>query len=125
MAAPDERLRLPGNVLHHRVVERPLVTADVDDVPEPAGRDHSGDSTLVLEHGIRGHGRAVEDTGDVAGREAGDIAELGETGDHRLLRLRRGGGNFVHVDAAGLGVVEHEVRERPADVNADNAHGSP
>ena len=123
VAASHERPSLPGDVLQHRVVERPLVPADVDDVTEAARGDHSGDRALVLEYGVRGYGRTVEDPRHFARREAGRSAELGETGDHRLLRLRRSGGNLVDVDTAGLCVVEQEVRERSTDVNTDNAHG--
>ena len=122
VAAPDERPRLPRDVLHHRVVQRPLVPADVDDVPEAARRDHPREGALVLEHGVRRHGRAVEDAGHVRRREAGVGAELGEAADHRLLRLGRRGGHLVDVHGARLRVVEHEVRERASDVDADDAH---
>ena len=95
---------------------------DVDDVPEATRRDHPGDRALVLEDGVRGDGRAVEDAGDVGRREAGVRAELGEATDHRPFGLVGSGRHLVDVDRAGLGVVEHEVGEGATDVDADNAH---
>ena len=69
VAALDERPGLPGNVLHDRVVLRPLVAADVNDVAEALCRQHSGLGAAVLEHRVRGDGRSVEDGVDVGRRD--------------------------------------------------------
>ena len=120
--ALHERPRLPGDVLHDRVVLRPLVAADVDDVAEPFRRQHPRLGPAVLEHRVRRDGRAVEDGVDLCRLDARVAAEVDEAGDHRPPGIVGRGADLVHVNGTRLRVVEHEVGEGAADVDPDNPH---
>ncbi len=119
-----ERARLPGNVLHDRVVLRPLMTSDVHDVSEALGRHEPALRPAVLEHGVRGHGGSMEDATDVGRLDSRLATDLPQPVDERATGIVRCRTNLVDVHGAGLRVVEHEVRERAADVDADDAHAT-
>ena len=59
---------LPGDLLLDRVILRLLMQADVDDVAIALGGHHADDRAIVLQHGIGGIGRAVQDMIDVLPR---------------------------------------------------------
>ena len=57
-AARDERRRLaPEGVVHVRDPQ----AAQLEHVAEPCGRDQGRHGAAALEHGVRGHGRPVDD----------------------------------------------------------------
>lgn len=80
---------------------------------EPVGRDERRLRALALEERIRRHRRPVRESLQVAGADG-----MGRR-EHRLLLARRGR-DLRRRDAAVLD--EDGVRERPADVDAENAH---
>ena len=122
MAALDQRPVLPGDVLHDRVVLRPLVAADMQDVAIAAGRDHAGDGAVVLEDGVGGDGGAVEHRVDRLARNAVLVAKRHQAGDDAARGIVRGRGHLVDGRLAGLGVGIDQVRESAADVDADQPH---
>src|SRR3979490_1983495 len=69
------RPAVPRDVLHDRVVLRPLVAADMQDVAIATGGDHAGDGAVVLEDGIGGDGGAVEHHVDRLARDAVLVAK--------------------------------------------------
>ena len=83
MAPLDERPRLPGDVLHDRVVLRALVAADVDDVAKAARRHEPGHRAVVLEHRVGRDRRSVEDGVDLGRPEPTALAELRQAGRGR------------------------------------------
>ena len=122
MAALDQRPVLPGDVLHDRVVLRPLVAADMQDVAIAAGRDHAGDGAVVLEDGVGGDGGAVEHHVDGLARNPVLVAKRHQARDHAARRIVRGCGHLVDSRLAGLGVGIDQVREGAAHVDADQSH---
>ena len=122
MAALDQRPVLPGDVLHDRVVLRPLVAADMQDVAIAAGRDHAGDGAVVLEDGVGGDGGAVEHHVDGLARDPVLVAKRHQARDHAARRIVRGCGHLVDSRLAGLGVGIDQVREGAAHVDADQSH---
>jgi hypothetical protein len=119
---PHERLRLPRDPLLQRIVLGPLVPADVDDVAKTARRDHAGRCAAVLQRRVRRDGRAVIDVVECGDFDAGRTADLVDAAHERARGIVRGARDLVRVRDVGLGVREHDVRERPADVDADEPH---
>ena len=121
VAALDERPGLPGDVLHDRVVLRALVAADVDDVAEarvviiPVAR-RGARAPRSSRPSSRGRPRRCRPARPRQG------AELHEPGDQRPRRVLGRRAYLVDVHRPRLGVVQHEVGERAADVDADNPH---
>ncbi len=111
VASLHERLRLPRDVLHDRVVLRPLVAADVHDVAEALRRHHPGLRAAVLEHRVGRDGRPVEHRVEVGGSDTGIAAELAESRDERSPGVVGGRAHLVHVHDLRGRVVEHEVGE--------------
>ncbi len=110
MTPADQRPHLPGNVLHDGVVLRPLVPPDVNDVTISLRRDHARPSALVLQHGIGGDRRAVEQV--VHLRHGNALARA------KLL-------NAIHHRQPGLcSIGQDDVREGSTDVDANQNHGS-
>ena len=115
---------LEGEVARHQrarameeQVERvgPVAAAERVDVAEARRGDERGPGAAALQHGVDRDGRAVQQLvhgGDVATgeRERGG-GPLGRVGRHRQ-RLRRDDGAVVEPD---------QVREGPADIDADDA----
>ena len=111
VAALDQRLRLdPGDV----VVAAPVAPLDEGDVAEALGR-HVGDArALALEDGVGRHRGAEPDVADVRGRvEAPEAAENSFVG---VVGRRQ---DLPDVDRPGFRIVAHEIRERAADIDAD------
>ena len=107
-----ERLRM---VVAEPVEMSARLPTQVEQVLEPGGRDERRLRALALEERVRRDGRPV--------REALQVARAdGSSGrEHRLLLARRGR-HLGRRDAAILD--EDGVRERAADVDAENAHGA-
>ena len=87
VAALHEGLGLPRNVLHHRVVLRALVAADMHDVAEAFRRDHPGHRATMLQHRVGGDGGAVIDGVDLGRRHAVGATDLTDTADQRDARI--------------------------------------
>ncbi len=122
MAALDQRPVLPGDVLHDRVVLRPLVAADVQDIAIAAGRDHAGHGAVVLEDGVGGDGGAVEHHVDRLARDVVLVAQRHQPlhdAARGVVGRRR---DLVHGRAAGIRVGIDQIRERPAHIDADQPH---
>ena len=71
VAAPDDRIALPGEILVVREVEGLLVAGDVEDVAVALGRDHPDLRAVVLDHDVRGDRRPVEHLVELVGWDAG------------------------------------------------------
>jgi hypothetical protein len=122
VAALDQRPILPGDVLHDRVMLRPLVAADVKDVAVAAGGDQAGDGALMLEHGVGGDGGAVEHRVDGVARDLVLVAQRHQAGDDAARGIVGRGRDLVHRRLARLGVGIDQVGKGPADIDADQPH---
>ena len=60
-----------------------------------------------------------------SGLDAAALAQLDEPGHERAARVVGRRVHLVHDDLVGVGVIEREIGERPADVDADQLHLSP
>ena len=123
MPPTHQRARLPRDVLHDRVVLRPLVAADMDDVAVAGGGDHAGLGAVVLEHRVGRDRGAVEDVGDRLGRRGAALAELGDARRRALGGIVRGRRHLVDRALARLAVGDDEVGEGATDIDADQLHG--
>jgi hypothetical protein len=108
-----------GGLLPGEVVEtgHPDPT-DLEDVTEAPGRDQPRSGPLELQDGVGGHRGAMDDLAHVAPAEPllpEDVAEPLHDGARVVLHAR---GNLLGVDPP-LGIEDDDVRERPADVDAD------
>ena len=100
---------------------RPLVSGRVQDVAEAARGDHPNLGALALDHHVGGDRGAMEQHVDVGRRYVGAEAQPEHAlhdGDRLVVRRAR---HLVHHDAlpAAAVVVQHEVGERAADIDAD------
>jgi hypothetical protein len=93
----------------------PRLAAQVEDVLEAFGGNEGRARSRPLEESVRGDGRAVREALDPLGAERGHRRE-----DRVLLPGR--GRNFDRLDRATID--EDGIGERPADVDAENGHGS-
>jgi hypothetical protein len=125
VCALDERARLPRDVLHHRVRLRALVAADVHDVAHALGRHHPGARSAVLEDRVGGDGRAMQHAVDRVGIDPAALAQLDDAGHQSPARIVGRRTHLVHDDRVARGVIEGEVGERPADVDANQFHLRP
>src|SRR2546427_118744 len=122
VAPADERPVLPGQLLHDGVVFGPLVTPDMDDVTVASRRDQPGAGATILEHGIGGDGRAVEHVADLRRRDTVPLAELADPAEDTRRGIGRRRGNLVNERRVALGIREHKVGKRPADIDAHELH---
>ena len=122
MPALDQRPALPRDVLHDRVVLRPLVAADMQDIAIAAGGDHAGDGAVVLEDGIGGDGGAVEHHVDGLARDAVLVAERHQPLHDAARGVVRRGRDLVHGGRAGIRVGIDQVRESAAHIDPDQPH---
>ena len=104
---------------------RALVAPDVQHVAHALGRDHAGPRAVVLEDGVRRDRRPVQDAVEARRLDPGAFAELEDARDERAAGVVGRRVDLVDLRAAVLGVVQREVRERAADVDAYESHGRP
>ena len=111
VAALDQRLRLdPGDV----VVAAPVAPLDEGDVAKTLGR-HIGDGgALALEDRVGRHRGAEPDVADV--RRCLEAPETAEDAFVGVVGRRQ---DLPDIDRPGLRIVAHEIRERAADIDAD------
>jgi hypothetical protein len=122
VAAADDRVPLPRQILVVREVERLLVPRDVEDVAVALGRDQADLRAVVLDDDVGRDRRSVEDLLQVRRLRA---RELGQLLDplHRPLRGVVGRGRqLVHEDLPGIVVDVDQIGERPADVDSEAPH---
>ena len=122
MPALDQRPALPRDVLHDRVVLRPLVAADMQDIAIAAGGDHAGDGAVVLEDGIGGDGGAVEHHVDRLARDAVLVAERHQPLHDAARGVVGRGRDLVHGGRAGIRVGIDQVGESAAHIDPDQPH---
>jgi hypothetical protein len=91
------------------------LAAQVEQMLEPLRSDERHLRALALEERIRRHRRPMRESLQIAGADGVGGRE------HRLVLARRGR-DLRRRDAAALN--EDGVRERPADVDAENGHGA-
>lgn len=70
VAAPDERMRLPGYVELQRKVVGPLVSSDMQDVAKAARRQHADFGAVVFDRDVGGDRRAMHDHRDIGRLDA-------------------------------------------------------
>ena len=110
----DERSR----ALRLEVVDvRTRLAADQQQVAHALGGDEGGTRPLALDHGVRGHRRAVDD-------ELRDDAEGVDALEHRARGIVGSGRPLVQLD--GAVAPEEEVGERAADIDTQrDRHAGP
>ena len=125
VAPPHQRPRLPGDVLHDRIVLRPLMAADMQNVPIAAIDDHAGPGAVVLQHGIGGDGGAVEHGVDAVRLDALPEEERADALEGGAGRVVGRGRDLVNQRAGALRVREHDVGKGAANIHADKLHPRP
>jgi hypothetical protein len=114
----DERRRL---LRAHVVEDRPVRAADLEGVAEAARGEHPHRRALSLEHGVGADGGAVNDAA-----RGGEIdLELGEGVEQPDRGIRGHGRRLADLERAGCLVVDDDVREGAAHVDADPLHQAP
>ena len=98
MTAADQRPILPRNLLADRIMLRPLVAADVDDIAIAGSGDHAGHRPVMLQHGVGADRRAVQHMVDRCGG-AGRSARTAR----RCRRPRRATGRLLSSASCGSG----------------------
>ena len=120
--AAHEGSVLPRDLLPNGVVLGSLVAADVDDVAVALAGDHPGAGAVMGEDRVGRDGGAVKQVSDLVGGDRLPLAELAYRAEHAARRIVGGGRHLVDPDVVRLGVGEHHVGERPADVDSDELH---
>jgi hypothetical protein len=98
-----------------------LGAREVQDLLEPLRRDQPDTRAFRLEHGVRGHGRPVEDVAHLADVDAGLFADAANAGQHPLRRIRRRRRGLDAVAAAAVTIAvadQEEVGERSPHIDA-------
>jgi hypothetical protein len=124
IAAADDRIALPGQILIVREVQRLLVTRDVQDVPVALRGQHPDLRPVVLDDDVGRDRRSVEDLVEVGRLDTGLRCDLPDSLNGSLRRIVRCRRQLVDEDRSGLVVDLDQVRERPADVDAYTFHPS-
>ena len=125
VASADQRPVLPGDVLHDRVILGSLVTGNVQDVAETAGRQHAGHGSVMLQQGIGGRRGAVEQVIDAARLGSDLLTQCCHAIDNASGRVIDRGGNLVDRHLLGNGVEVHQVSEGASDIDANQPHACP
>ena len=96
-----------------------LLDSHLQDVAEPPGRQQGQLGAAALDDGVGDKGRAVDQVRDVGCAQTG----AGEKVVQSLQRAKRGiirrRQALVNADLGGVRVVEHEIGERAANIEAD------
>ena len=120
--ARDQRDRRADGVV---IQMRADLAADLQHVAEAPGGDQAGRHAAALDHHVGGDGGAVADEIERGGRDGAVAQDRAEAVGDRLRRVGRGGWQLEVVQRAAGGVVQGEVREAAADVEANAHDGSP
>ena len=114
--AGDERRRH----LDGEVVERVFALApDLERVAEARGGDGAGAGALAFDQGVGEQRGGVHDAGDGRRGQVGGFEQGGDPGDHALAGVGVGGQDLQRLALAGGVVVNDEVGEGAADVDAE------
>ena len=122
VAPAGQRPVLPRHFLADRIMLRPLVAPDMDDVAIAFGGDHSGDGAIVLENRVGSDRRPVQHVVDRLARQAGTPAQFANASDDPARRVVRRGRHLVDQGLAGRGIGEHDIGEGAADIHSNEAH---
>ena len=104
-----------------------LLRPHFEDVAEALGGDQAELGALAFDHGVGDERGAVDDVADIGERDAGHVDELAQPDQRRFGRVVRRRQALVQAHRALLRVVEDEIGEGAADVEADTptiAHGA-
>jgi hypothetical protein len=96
-----------------------LMTANVANVTESPGGDHSTLRTLVLKDRIRGDGRAMKDLIDSRELDRVSFTQLGNAVKHTHGRVLRRCGHFVNPRATADGVMSDHIGECASYINTN------
>src|SRR6516164_1529827 len=122
MSPSNERPILPWNFLADRIMLRSLMTPDMDDIAIAGGCDHAGHGTVVFQYRIGADRCAMQYVIDPVPRHIEASAELAYAGDNAVGRIVLCRRRLVDQGPAGLRIGEHDIRERAADIYADQVH---
>jgi hypothetical protein len=97
----------------------------MQNVAKSARRDHTDVGALALDDHVGRDRGPVQDHVDIAGRNAGDLADFDNAlhDANGLVRWRRR--HLVHENSlarAAAGLLQDDVSKRPSDVDADTYH---
>ena len=110
---------------HSVVVEmRPHLAADLQHVAKSPRDDQPGGDATALDHHVGGDRGAMTDEADLARRDAQRVQQHAKAGFDRLGRIGRRGRHLEVPQHAVGRVVQSEVGERAADVEADAIHAA-
>ena len=98
---------------------RPLLARDLEQIAEACRRDEPGTRTFALEERVRHHRRAEADEGDRVAFTADLVRGFRGCRGAARRAVRPVSKKFVTRDAKRLQVLQKEIGERPADIDAD------
>ena len=108
-----------ARVFQHQVVEVVAVLApDLHRVAEARRSQQSGARAFALDHGVGDERGAVDDLGDLGGRDAGALQRLGQHGLDRLRGVVGRGEHLAHGKSAGTLLDHNQVGEGTANIHA-------
>jgi hypothetical protein len=114
----DERLRLEVREEAEERARRPGL-GEMQQM-RPAARDQEADACASpLEDGVRRHGRPVEDRLQLVRRRPSLFADRANAGEHADRLIGSRGRRLRDPEVVRRGIVQEDVRERPADVHAE------
>ena len=124
VAAPHQRLRLPGHVELQREVVRPLVPRHVQNVAEAAGRDHADFRAGALDDHVGRNRCSVKNEVDRARCHARQAADFQDSTDNALGLIPRRARDLRdrHLPLAIGDALKDNVGESAADIDADPDH---
>ena len=100
-----------------------LLRTHLQNVPEAPGGQQPEPGPAAFDDGVGGEGGPVHDVADLRRTDAGRPQQVGQTREGRDGRVLGRGQALVQVQPPVRLVDQDEVRERPADVEADPATG--
>jgi hypothetical protein len=113
---------LPGDLLHDRVVLRPLMAPDMQDVAVSRRGDQPRFHALVLQDGVGGDRGPVHQLIDARRIHADAATQFDRALDDAVGRIVRRRRRLVDHRLTPLGIGVDQVGERPADIDANQFH---
>ena len=110
-----------GRLLRAPVKEtRPNLTAYLENIPEPFGRNERRSRTPALEKGVCRNRRSVKNDIDIFTRHPRLLQRAIQRAEHPFRRIWIGSEDFGVVDFAALLVEQDEIRECTSYINSDS-----
>ena len=122
MTAFDQRSALPRQILHDRIMLRPLMPPDVQNIAKSVVGDHPGRRAGMNQHRIGADCRTVKHTVDLPGFDPGQFTDAPNPRHHAQARVGGRGGRLVDGDLPMRKISKNQIGKRPANIDAKSNH---